>query len=197
MPKVCGVFLETLEEVPQTHHRDCSFSSLLGRRGKRNSGKREDRTVLEEHEALKRWNQMVQPFPWSVDTPLADTGMRINVWHGFDPEARKAPKQRRLSDKITSLPIQNYNATIHIPKGWVMLWRGDVVHAGGLQNKGQNTALRVHWYVPMKLDDTPTIEANYLDKGDANPMASVDRSCRKERCLSNFLGFWEEEKYCD
>jgi len=79
----------------------------------------------------------------------------------------------------------------------VMLWRGDLVHAGGLENKAGNTrenkagnnALRVHWHIPMKKDDIAVIYNNYLD--DGNTSASIDSNYGGRR-LSDFLYFWDE-----
>ena len=191
MPKVHPVFLETWMENRQIYHRDCSFNSLLGIHGRRESKVKEPEDVKTERDVLKDWDQTKWPFPWSADTPLDRTGMRLNVWHGFDPEIGKGSGKRK------AMRAENCNATMHVPKGWVMLWRGDLVHAGGLENKAGNTlenkagnnALRVHWYIPMKKDDIAVICNNCLD--DGNTSASIDSKCGGRR-LSDFLDFWDE-----
>ena len=79
-----------------------------------------------------------------------------------------------------------------MPLGWILLWRGDIVHGGGLQNEAQNGALRVHWYIPMKEEDKLTIQSNYFDNGDIS--GKVDRNYGEGK-MSAFLAFYEPSHY--
>ena len=105
---------------------------------------------------------------------MAETGMKLNLWHGFDPEKRNETKGNLLP--------KNCNVTVEVPKGWTMLWRGDVVHGGALANRGDNKGLRAHWHIPMKEDDRKTTGNWFLDK---NTLARVD-----PRVGGSFLIFW-------
>jgi hypothetical protein len=117
--------LFTKEARAQNAHLDYSIGALLGRRNK-------DRRVADGP-------KKGEPFPWSADIPLSDGGMFLAIWHGFKTSLAKKG----------CFPVENWSMKLHIPFGWILLWRGDLVHAGGFQNGPANGALRVHWYIYM------------------------------------------------
>lgn len=122
--------LFTKHPGPQQSHRDYEGSGLFGRRVK-------GRTIQDGP-------LPGEPFPWSADIPLAGGGMNLNLWHGFQTNGRFSRD---------NVPLENWNIELHVPDGWMLLWRGDLVHAGGLLNTKGDGALRVHWYLPMKSSD--------------------------------------------
>jgi len=128
--------LLTLHQKPQAAHMDYARESLLGRRRRPNAR-------LEDGELQDN------PFPWAADTPLSHGGLNLNIWHGHQSNAGFSVKE----NKDNTTPLENWNIKIHVPYEWMFLWRGDVVHGGGLQNGEEDGALRIHWYLPMKLDD--------------------------------------------
>jgi hypothetical protein len=66
--------------------------------------------------------------------------MFLAIWHGF----------KTFLVRGECFPVANWSMKLHIPFGWILLWRGDLVLAGGFQNDLENGALRVHWYIYMK-----------------------------------------------
>ena len=94
------------------------------------------------------------PYPWCMDIPLNQSGLNLNIWHSFSPDKDCAP--------------ENYNIEVFIPPGWCILWRGDLVHAGGCPAiQGGDIGLRIHWYIPAKTDDIGGISGNdgRVDRG--------------------------------
>ena len=83
------------------------------------------------------------PFPWAADIPLSEGGMYLSLWHGYKASLRGEG----------GVPVENWSMRLHVPFGWILLWRGDLVHAGGFQNDLGNGALRVHRYIYMKQGD--------------------------------------------
>jgi len=126
--------LLTTYEKPQAAHMDYDRESLLGRRRRPNS-------KLEDGELPNK------PFPWAADTPLSHGGLGLNIWHNHQSNAGCAANKEKMT------PLENWNVKIHVPHEWMLLWRGDMVHGGGLQNGEEDGALRIHWYLPMKADD--------------------------------------------
>jgi hypothetical protein len=121
--------LLTKETRAQNAHLDYSIGALLGRRNK-------DRRISDGP-------KKGEPFPWSADIPLSEGGMFLAIWHGFKESFAQG----------VGIPVENWSMKLHIPFGWILLWRGDLVHAGGFQNGPKNGALRVHWYIYMKQAD--------------------------------------------
>jgi hypothetical protein len=117
--------LLTKQARAQNAHLDYSIGALLGRRKK-------DRRVSDGPKTG-------EPFPWSADIPLSEGGMFLALWHGFKTSLTGEGR----------FPVENWSMKLHIPFGWILLWRGDLVHAGGFQNSPANGALRVHWYIYM------------------------------------------------
>jgi hypothetical protein len=130
--------LLTKESRAQNAHLDYSTGALLGRRNK-------DRRIADGP-------KKGEPFPWSADIPLSEGGMFLAIWHGFKTSLPTGG----------CFPVENWSMRLHIPFGWILLWRGDLVHAGGFQNDAKNGALRVHWYIYMKEAD------RHLDYGRNN-----------------------------
>jgi hypothetical protein len=133
-------------------------------------------TLEEELQLKSLWNQKNAPFPWSADIPLAETGLRLNIWGNIDATYKKEAGSNNIDDwnREPPIPPQNYNFILDVPKGWMLLWRGDLIHGGALQNEAKNGALRCHWYIPMKQDDIGVIRALVTEN-----TAQVSRSQRE------------------
>lgn len=181
---VWPVILKTEKEKPQEFHRDYTRDELFGISGKRERCVKGERSIENERDELRNWDQKSDPFPWSADIPLAETGMRLNIWHGFQTNAERGKN---------GLPSENYNVTIEVPLGWMLLWRGDIIHGGGLENRAKNGAMRVHWYIPMKNVDKATIENKYTDKGQLS--ADVDRGYGSRSRMSKFLYLYNPKEW--
>jgi len=154
----------------QQAYRDYTLQSLFGDRN--TTRKLVDGPVPDE------------PFPWAADIPLASGGLNLNLWHGFNEEHEPT---------ADDFPIENWNIRMHVPEGWLLLRRGDLVHAGGLQNAKGNGALRVHWYIPMKLKDVhenggQTKKVDRTVQGKEEGGISLAYICK----VMN-QGLWEEE----
>ena len=85
--------------------------------------------------------------PWCADIPLRQGGMSLNVWYGFrkDLNARNDASNRALK--------------IDIPEKWMILWRGDLVHGVGYDNKLKNGALRMHFYLSLHVSTRRIVES--------------------------------------
>jgi hypothetical protein len=115
-------------------------------------------TLQEKFQMISEWDQSKAPFPWSADIPLAESGLCLNIWGGLDPTFKKTGGNNIDDcDREPPIPPENFNTVLEVPPGWVLLWRGDLVHGGALQNPKKNGALRCHWYIPMKPADIGTI----------------------------------------
>lgn len=132
--------LITVNGRPQDAHQDYSSAQLYGRGRKRKQNEGPDACS-----ALPS-----DPLPWSADIPLSEGGFYINIWHGFDPKFAGGVDPEHC-------PVQNWNIKVHVPFKSILLWRGDLVHGGGYDNRKNNGALRLHWYIPMKKDDIATV----------------------------------------
>lgn len=49
--------------------------------------------------------------------------------------------------------------TLNLPYKWILFWRGDVVHAGGLGGDIESGCPRLHGYVAMQESHTKIIPA--------------------------------------
>ena len=95
--------------------------------------------------------------PYSLVMPLTHGGSYLKVWedipiyHGVDDAMPATPKESTI---------------IHIPLGHVLLFRADVVHAGGFLGVAHNN-LRLHGYVyPLKgWSVHPTVLKTYHNMG--------------------------------
>lgn len=43
-----------------------------------------------------------------------------------------------------------------------MLWRGNLIHGGGFDNKEKNGAMRLHLYIPMVEYSVGTLHGSYI-----------------------------------
>jgi hypothetical protein len=60
----------------------------------------------------------------------------------------------------TIFPNNHYS----LYRSCALLWRGDLVHAGGFDNKLGNAALRLHLYIPMKPSDIDSMRGSSSQK---------------------------------
>lgn len=117
-------------------------------------------------------NHRIDPdiFPWSLDWPLTDGGLRLAFYGPDTAEGTGKPQASRM---------------LHCPPGKALLWRGDAIHAGSLMDLYGQSGLRMHAYITLhqqqvSISNTlkPEIEWNdrhgdryseYLLKPDGSP----------------------------
>ena len=73
------------------------------------------------------------PDPWSMDMPNNPNGLRLAFWGTEYPP-----------HKLRTMPIE-----IVVPPHHVLLWRGDMVHAGALFDPKGGTGFRMHGCLPL------------------------------------------------
>lgn len=115
--------MHTLQEYFQSPHVDYSEDDIATR-----SRKRDD----EKHEI---------PKPWSADFPIKAGGLKLNFWYGYDENFYGHQEGMEI-------PVNNRAITISVPLQYLIIWRADVVHSGGLDDDFCSGATRIHVYLP-------------------------------------------------
>lgn len=73
------------------------------------------------------------PYPWNMDVPLNDNGMRLAMWGS-----------EHHHSGLREVPVE-----IIVPPHHVLLWRADCVHAGALFDPQCGPGFRMHAYLPL------------------------------------------------
>jgi hypothetical protein len=89
--------------------------------------------------------------PYSLDLPLQPGGLRLAL---YGPEDSSFPPSTKGPPVV-----------VHVPLGSFLLWRGDMIHGGGMWDFMRSNGFRMHAYLPLNKDHyglvythTPEIE---------------------------------------
>ena len=127
-PYRCTI-MHTLQEFFQSPHVDYSSSDIITRKRRALGSNRNDD------------GQDEVPMPWSADFPIKEGGLRLNFWHDYDPNFYGHAEGMQV-------PANNRAITLSVPLKYLVMWRADIVHSGGLDNDQRTGATRIHMYLP-------------------------------------------------
>ena len=96
-------------------------------------------------------------FPWSLDWPLTDGGLRLAF---YGPDKQEGTEHGSASELL------------NCPFGKALLWRGDAIHAGCLKDLYGGSGLRLHAYVTLH-DKQIAIANDERDRIEWNNSAGV------------------------
>jgi len=101
-----------------------------------------------EHEPIRKNMDKMErkgspPYlPWSFDMPHNPHGLRLAMWGTEYPQSDE--------EKLYQIPVD-----VKVPAKHLLLWRGDLIHGGCLNDPNGNTgALRQHAFLPLHRQHT-------------------------------------------